>query len=663
MKQAFFGLLGFSTLMMAGVVSSSNPAKSNIPFATQNTKQSTGSNASIGQAKYKENEIIVKYKKNISLSQVALSMGKMANINIGTTSNTLGKMAGNVYTVVKSKSLSTAELMAKMKADPNVEYAEPNYIYYPNTLPNDTHVNLLWGQNNTGQTVNGQSGTIDADMDAPEAWNKSTGSTDVVIAVIDTGVDYTHEDLATNMWTNPGEIPGNGLDDDSNGYVDDVYGIDAAHNTGDPMDQEIDNGGHGTHVAGTIAAVGNNGKGVVGVSWKSKIMALKFLSAQGGDTANAIKCLNYVLAQKNAGVNIVATNNSWGGDGYSSALKDAITATNNAGILFMASAGNGGEDNVGDDNDATPHYPSSYGLWGIISVAATDSDDNLAIFSNYGEVSVDLSAPGTNIYSTVPHAYTPQAGNIFYDDMEGDLSKWTTGGSSTWAISTDQEFFDNTDFPVPSPTHFLSDSPGVNYPSNGDWWVAVKDDIDLSGYSEDLYIGFGAAIYLSQNSDGSISDYATIEVSNDSGSTWLSLYNLGVYARYWYNPYIVQIPNDYKTANFRLRFRMETTTNDGKPGWLIDNVGIGTAVNTYGYKSGTSMAAPQVAGAAALRASVCKDDSAADIRTDVLGSVDAISDLTGKVSTGGRLNVNNLINKECAVKKQAPIAPILYLLL
>jgi len=664
MKRILFGVLGFSTLMMGAVVSSPNPAKSNIPFATQNTAKSTANNANIGQAKYMENEIIVKYKKNISLSQVASSMANKANINIGTTFDTLGNMAGNVYTVVKSKTLSTQELLNKLNSDPSVEYAEPNYIYYPSALPNDTYVNLLWGQNNTGQTVNGQTGTVDADMNAPEAWVKSTGSSEVVIAVIDTGVDYKHEDLADNMWINPGEIPGNGIDDDNNGYIDDVHGIDAVLNNGDPMDETIDNGGHGTHVAGTIAAVGNNGKGVVGVSWKSKIMALKFLSAKGGDTANAIQCLNYMIAQKNAGVNIVASNNSWGGGGYSNALHDAIVATNNAGILFMAAAGNGGDDQLGDDNDATPHYPASYELTGIVSVAATDHDDILASFSNYGKISVDLSAPGTNIASSIPRTYTPGTSDIFFDDMENGMGNWTTGETSTWAISTDQEDFTNANYPVPSPSHFLSDSPSVSYPSNKDWWVALKNDIDLSSYSEDLYIGFGAAIWISQNSDGSISDYATIEVSKDGGSTWLSLYNLGVYARYWINPYIVKIPDDYKTENFRLRFRMKTTTNDGKPGWLVDNVGIGTVQNenAYGYKNGTSMATPQVSGAVALRASVCPDDSADNIRTDILATVDTINDLTGKVSTDGRLNVNTLINKECAVKKQVPMSPVYYLL-
>jgi len=663
-------------VLTATSVYGADPSQANIPVSGTTKQSSMSSNSAQGsnitQLKYKENEIIVKYKKNISLSQIASSMGNMANINIGTSFETLGTMAGNVYTVLKSKTLSTEELLKKLNADPTVEYAEPNYIYYPSALPNDPQFNKLWGQHNTGQEVNGVYGTSDADIDAPEAWEKSTGSNTVVIAVIDTGVDYNHEDLAANMWINEAELNGlAGVDDDGNGYVDDIHGWNAVTNTGDPMDQIIDNGGHGTHVAGTIAAVGDNAKGVVGVSWKSKIMALKFLSANGGYTDDAIKCLNYMISQKNAGVNIVASNNSWGGGGYSTALKDAIAASSDAGILFIAAAGNGGSDGIGDNNDNTPHYPSSYDLPGIISVSASDQNDNLAEFSNFGVKSIDLTAPGTNILSTVPHLYTPKFGDIFYDDMESGSQKWTTGGTSQWGISDDQEFFENINFPVPSPTHFWSDSPSANYPSNGDWWVAVKDDINLSSYSDEkLFIGFGAAIWLSQNSDGSISDYAWIEVSKDAGVTWFPLYNLSVYARYWYSPYIVEIPDAYKTENFRFRFRMKTTDNDGKPGWLIDNIGIGIGSSThaYEYKSGTSMATPQVTGAIALSTSLCPAEEINITKNRVLNTVDTLPQLGWKVLSGGRLNVDRLLSSDCNEvlpqqrKKYPSMSPVYYLL-
>ncbi len=278
----------------------------------------------------------------------------------------------------------------KIKKKPKVKYVEPDYeVHIAETIPNDLNLNL-WGLNNTGQT----GGTPDADIDAPQAWDIQTGSSNVVIAVIDTGVDYNHVDLAANMWTNPGEIPGNGFDDDGNGYVDDVFGYDFYNDDGDPMDDNS----HGTHCSGTIAAVGNNGVGVVGVNWTARIMALKFLSSIGsGSLSDAVIAIEYAIAAKQNSVPMVAMSNSWGSGDYSEALEDAIVAANNAGILFIAAAGNNAR-NI----DGIPFYPASYDVPNIISVAATDHNDNLANFSNYGPVSVDLAAPGVNILSAVP---------------------------------------------------------------------------------------------------------------------------------------------------------------------------------------------------------------------------------------------------------------------
>lgn len=214
------------------------------------------------------------------------------------------------------------------------------------------------------------------------------------VAVIDTGVDYKHPDLAANMWTNPGEIPGNGVDDDGNGFIDDVHGYDFCNFDGDPADDH----GHGTHVAGTIAAVGNNDVGVVGVNWNARVMAVKFLCGSGsGTTSGAISAVLYA-----ADMGARVMNNSWGGGGFSQALKDAITTADQAGALFVAAAGNSSV-----DNDATPHYPSSYDVPNVMAVAATDHNDARAGFSNYGAVSVDLGAPGVSILSTVPTSGDP----------------------------------------------------------------------------------------------------------------------------------------------------------------------------------------------------------------------------------------------------------------
>ncbi len=282
------------------------------------------------------------------------------------------------------------DLVRALSGEPLVRFAEPDSIVSTcATLPNDPSFSQVWGLHNTGQS----GGTVDADIDAPEAWDLGTGSTGVVVGVIDTGVDYTHPDLAANIWSNSVEIV-NGIDDDGNGYVDDVRGWDFYANDADPMDEN----GHGTHVSGTIGAVGNNALGVVGVNWRCSILPLRFLSSGGsGSTSDAIEALYYALGLRQRGVNVRLTNNSWGGSGNEQSLEDAISANGNAGLLFVAAAGNSGS-----DNDLTPFYPASYPESNVIAVAATDRNDGLASFSQFGLTSVDLGAPGVSIYSTLP---------------------------------------------------------------------------------------------------------------------------------------------------------------------------------------------------------------------------------------------------------------------
>lgn len=278
----------------------------------------------------------------------------------------------------------------------NVEYAEKNYIgRFFATIPNDTHFSKLWGLRNTGQT----GGTSDADIDAPEAWDIHKGSTSIVVAVIDSGIDYNHEDLQVNIWTNPGETGGgketNGVDDDSNGYVDDWRGWNFVNGNNNPIDTS-EPVYHGTHVSGTIGAKGNNGKGVVGVCWNVKLMALK-----AADTAQFINAIDYSTYN---GAHV--SNNSWGVPD-SGALLAAIDRARTNGKLFVAAAGNtwGG----GTNNDVYPIFPASYDLDNIISVLATDHYDNKATYSHYGPYSVDVGAPGGtdgtqnnyNIYSTI----------------------------------------------------------------------------------------------------------------------------------------------------------------------------------------------------------------------------------------------------------------------
>eukprot|EP00931_Biecheleriopsis_adriatica_P022042 TRINITY_DN14269_c0_g1_i2.p1 TRINITY_DN14269_c0_g1~~TRINITY_DN14269_c0_g1_i2.p1 ORF type:complete len:1324 (+),score=272.48 TRINITY_DN14269_c0_g1_i2:183-4154(+) len=250
-------------------------------------------------------------------------------------------------------------------------------------IPHDKFFSELWGMHHFGGR----------DIDAVEAWKTFTGkfaSQSLVVAVIDTGIDYTHPDLKDQMWVNPGEIPGNDIDDDGNGFVDDVHGADFANNDGDPMDDQL----HGTHCAGTIAGRGNNSVGVAGVVWQgARLMALKFLSATGGGrVSDAVKAVDYAVAM---GARL--SSNSWGGGGSSSAMRVAIERAERAGMLFVAAAGN-----EGTDNDAIPHYPSNYATANLLSVASTTYKGDLSSFSCYGQETVDVAAPGSDIYSTVP---------------------------------------------------------------------------------------------------------------------------------------------------------------------------------------------------------------------------------------------------------------------
>ena len=272
---------------------------------------------------------------------------------------------------------------------PHVEYAEPNWVQRKAQTPNDQYFSLQWGCHNTGQTIQGSVGVADADIDAIEAWDVTTGDADFLIAIIDTGTDWDHPDLAANIWSNPGEVI-NGVDDDGNGYVDDVRGWDFYNNDNNPDDSD----GHGSHTAGTVGAVGDNGIGVAGVNWACNLVPLRFLGPQGGYTSDAVLAVEYCTTN-----NITVSCNSWGGGGFSSSLNNAIAASKTIGHVFVAAAGNSGV-----NTDSNPHYPSSYGQDNIISVAATDNRDDLADegtwASNYGANSVDIGAPGVDIAST-----------------------------------------------------------------------------------------------------------------------------------------------------------------------------------------------------------------------------------------------------------------------
>lgn len=335
-------------------------------------------------------EVLVAYRIGATArdaGRVEQGVGAVAARFVGRTGVRRLRLAGSV---------STEDALRALGADPAVAHAQPNYLYYPAAVPNDPWCagGSQWGLHNYGQ----EGGTPGADVHAPQAWDLTTGSANVAVAVIDSGIDYTHPDLAPNIWTNAGEIPGNRIDDDGNGYVDDVHGWNAVDNNGDPMDHM----GHGTHCAGTIGALGNNGMGVAGINWSVRIIATRFIGGSGfGSTADAIECLDYIHTLKDRGVNVIATNNSWSGGGDDPLLNAAIEASNARGILFITASGNGSASGAAVDTETLPIYPGCLSHPNIINVTATDRKDRKAAWANYGRTGVHLGAPGVEVWSTV----------------------------------------------------------------------------------------------------------------------------------------------------------------------------------------------------------------------------------------------------------------------
>jgi len=324
-------------------------------------------------AEFVPGQVIVKYKRKSERSQVS-SLLQNASIHEVRSFDDINVLLCRI----EDASKSVHEAVEECNAQPAIEYAEPNYIYRSSVEPNDTRWSSLYGIRQIA---------------APAAWDSQTGSKSIIVGVIDTGIDYNHEDLKANIWSNPGETGGgkenNNVDDDGNGYKDDYRGWNFSGNNNNPFDDNK----HGSHVAGTIGAIGNNNKGVVGVCWNVTLMPLKFLDRDGsGTTADAVDAILYGTQM---GAKVLS--NSWGGGGKSNALQEAIEFANSNGVLFVAAAGN-----ESSNNDKAPTYPSNYNVDNIISVASNTSSDNISGFSNYGKTTVDLSAPGSNILSSTP---------------------------------------------------------------------------------------------------------------------------------------------------------------------------------------------------------------------------------------------------------------------
>jgi len=333
-------------------------------------------------SRYARDRIIVRYRAGTPKTAIAAHAARFRTRQL----RRLRSAGARVLQLPQGTTVD--DVIEQYRADPNVIYAVRDHILtISQTFPDDEEFSACWGLHNEGQTF----GSPDADIDAPEAWDLRTGAPGVIVAIIDTGVYYGHEDLAGNMWHNPAEIPGNGVDDDGNGFIDDYYGYNFCSlgdgRGSDPMDAH----GHGTHLAGIIGAVGNNGKGVCGVAWDIQIMALRFMDSSGmGYESDAAAAVDYAVMM---GAQVL--NNSYGGPDYSEPLLASIQAAYAAGVMFVAAAGN-----EGMDNDVIPSYPCNYDVPNIISVAATDNMDQITWFSNYGVTTVDVGAPGDGIYST-----------------------------------------------------------------------------------------------------------------------------------------------------------------------------------------------------------------------------------------------------------------------
>ena len=503
----------------------------------------------------------------------------------------------------------------------DVVYAEPNWIYRASAMPNDPRFTSgeLWGLHNTGQ--NG--GTADADIDAPEAWDTTTGSTNVVVAVVDTGVAYDHPDLGSNMWSNPGEIPGDGIDNDGNGFVDDHRGWDFIGNDNDPRDGH----GHGTHVAGTIGAKGNNAIGVVGVNWNVTLMPVQVLGADGSGTNESVTNGFAYAAQMGAKI----VNASLGGGGFSQSMKNVIDGATST-TLFVVAAGNDGR-----NNEVTPQYPCNYTSPNLVCVAATNRNDGLASFSNFGTTSVDLGAPGVEIVSTWPSFESK-----LVDGFETDTG-WVKGVDPTpppftaCTSAAPEDTWARTMEAAATGSWSATDSPGGNYVDCQNNWFRAPAPVSLSGA-----VGCNVE-YAMRLQTESFFDWFVVDASANGGASWTQIGAwTGSTGASWF-AFQEDLSAFDGQPSVLIRFGLESDESVTLQGAHIDNVnlqcvGSNYTSSSYNSISGTSMATPHVAGVAALAWAKNPAATVAQVKTALLDGGDSIPSLAGKTVTGRRLN-------------------------
>lgn len=600
---------------------------SNFKIPEFNNRQGDEKNKNITkthQGSYIEGEVLIKFKDDKIDLKKTKGTAKLEKFSEGKNIEKKNKLENENISLFKIKDKKTVrEKISELKNDPNIEYIQPNYKKYPTTIStNDTYRNNLWALDNTGQSVNGTSGTSDKDIDAPEAWAISEGSENTaIVAIIDDGVQYGHPDLLSNMWD------GSSCKDENGDYLGGCnYGYDFEEDDKTPLPI----GSHGTHIAGIIGAVKNNNKGVIGTAPNVEIMALKYPFTTFGE----IQAINF--AEQN-GAKVI--NASFTGLFFDQAEKDAIDAYNG---LFIAAAGNDST-----NNEITPSYPCSYNSANIICVAATDQDDDLAAFSNYGVTSVDVGAPGTNIQSTIAgssiilnetfESVTPP--NIPASWTETD--NWGTYSLGGWGNVlygdvNNIPYAQSANSTVTSSTYNLSGSDGTKI----DFWTKCDTEYSTSAWT----------------------DYIALEVSSN-GSNFTEFFKWDEYALdYWngdpedesggaiYYFEDILIPSQYYTSNFKFRLRWVANGNSdtgGGDGCLVDDIFIESYQNgseEYGYMQGTSMATPYVAGLAGLLLGYDNSLTNSEVKAAIIDNGDPLSALNGKTVSGKRINAYNALD-------------------